>query len=202
MHMKYKQTGRHTNGVRGWVSRIKGLSGVLGGVLLFALLQTPVQCLGITVPPGQSIGLTWSPNTNSSAAGYNVYYGTASQSYSGMVNVGNVTNATISGLVAGVTYYFSATTYDSQGGQSGFSNETSYTVPAAPAPTQMSSAMSAGQMILTVTGAAGSTHSIEASQDLVVWTVIGTVTVNDNGSFGFTDTNAANFPQRFYRISQ
>jgi hypothetical protein len=52
-----------------------------------------------------------------------------------------------------------------------------------------------------VTGAAGSTHSIEATQDFVVWTVIGTVIVGDSGLLEFTDTNAANFPQRFYRIS-
>jgi hypothetical protein len=113
-----------------------------------------------------------------------------------------VKNTTISGLTAGVTYYFSATTYDSLGNQSGFSNETSYTVPAAPSNTQMSSAMSAGQVILTVTGLGGSTHDIEATQDFVVWTVIGTVVLSDNGSFGFTDTNAASFPQRFYRISE
>jgi len=32
-----------------------------------------------------------------------------------------------------------------------------------------------------------------------VWTVIGTVTVGAGGSLNFADTNAANFPQRFYR---
>jgi len=146
--------------------------------------------------------LTWSPSTNSNVAGYNIYYGVASQSYTTTINVGNVTNATISGLIPGVTYYFSATTYDSLGEQSGFSNETSYTVPAAPSNTQMSSAMTAGQMILTVTGSAGSTHYIQATQDFTVWTVIGTVLLGDSGSFQFADTNAASFPQRFYRISE
>jgi hypothetical protein len=33
-------------------------------------------------------------------------------------------------------------------------------------------------------------------------TVIGTVTLDTGGSQDFTDTNSANFPQHFYRISE
>ncbi len=74
--------------------------------------------------------LTWSPSTNSDVAGYNLYYGTVSHVYTNVTSVGDVTNATIDGLVEGTTYYFSATSYDSQTNQSPFSNETSYNVPA------------------------------------------------------------------------
>src|SRR5208283_5100246 len=42
---------------------------------------------------------------------------------------GNATNMTVSGLVEGNTYYFAATTYNSSGIQSPFSNEVSYSVP-------------------------------------------------------------------------
>jgi hypothetical protein len=39
-------------------------------------------------------------------------------------------------------------------------------------------------------------------QDSTVWTVIGSVTVGAGGLLDFTGTNAANFPQRFYRTQE
>ncbi len=56
------------------------------------------------------------------------------------------------------------------------------------------------QFILTVTGTIGHTYNIQASQDLITWTVIGSVTMGASGSLNFTDTNAASFSKRFYRI--
>ena len=50
-----------------------------------------------------------------------------------------------------------------------------------------------------MTGPVGHTYEIQATQDFKTWTVIGTVTVGTNGSFIFTDTNAASFSRRFYR---
>jgi hypothetical protein len=49
-------------------------------------------------------------------------------------------------------------------------------------------------------GRATHTYDIQATQDFTTWTVIGTVTTDAGGSAGFTDTNAASFPRRFYRI--
>ena len=60
----------------------------------------------------------------------------------------------------------------------------------------------AKQVILTVTGQVGHTYDILATQNFTTWTVIGTVTVGAGGSSDFTDTNAANFPKRFYRTHQ
>jgi len=60
----------------------------------------------------------------------------------------------------------------------------------------------AGQFMLTVAGPAGSTVDLLATQDFQDWTVIGTVTVSDDGSLNFTDTNAPDFPQRFYRTRE
>ena len=65
----------------------------------------------------------------SNAAGYNIYYGTASHDYTTKVSVGNVTNTMIYGLTGGDTYFFAATTYDVLNQESGFSNEASYAVP-------------------------------------------------------------------------
>jgi hypothetical protein len=57
----------------------------------------------------------------------------------------------------------------------------------------------ARQFIVAVTGQVGQTYNLLASPDLTTWTVIGTVTLPAGGSLDFTDTNAASFPQRFYR---
>ncbi len=178
-----------------------GPARVLGGILLFILLHHAVPALGGTVPAGQSVSLTWDASPDINVAGYNIYFGSASGDYTNMINVGNVTTTTISGLTAGVTYYFAATSYDDLGLESGYSSEVTYLVPAELPAVQIRAAP-AGSFIVTVTGPAGLTCDIQASPDLVAWTVIGTVTLDATGSLDFTDTNAVNFPQRFYRTEQ
>jgi hypothetical protein len=58
-----------------------------------------------------------------------VYYGTATRTYAqpaglGM-GAGTATSFTASGLQRGSTYYFSVTSFDSQGNESSYSNEVS-----------------------------------------------------------------------------
>ena len=77
----------------------------------------------------QSATLNWDPSTDSNVAGYKVYYGTVSHNYTNVITLGNVTNATVTGLLEGVTYFFAATSYDTSGVESIFSNEASYAVP-------------------------------------------------------------------------
>jgi hypothetical protein len=186
----------------GWPSRIIGFTRILGVIAFFGLLHNPGQTFGATAPAGQSVTLVWDANTNPNVTGCNVYYGVSSGNYTNMINAGNVTNATVSGLVAGVTYYFAATTYDSAGDQSGYSTEVAYTVTTATSAQVQIRSAPAGQFILTVSGPAGKTYNIQATQDLMTWTVIGTATMGASGSLDFTDTNAASFPQRFYRTQQ
>lgn len=71
----------------------------------------------------QTAVLSWSPSSNTSVAGYKIYYGSSSHSYANVINVGNTTNATISGLADGSTNYFAATTYDSANAESALSEE-------------------------------------------------------------------------------
>ena len=78
----------------------------------------------------QRVALTWKPSPNPNVAGYQIYYGPASRTYTNSSVFGNVTSGTISGLLEGATYFFSATTKNAAGIESGFSNEASYTVPA------------------------------------------------------------------------
>ena len=57
-------------------------------------------------------------------------------------------------------------------------------------------------MMLSLTGPAGRTYDLQASENLQDWTVIGVVTVGSGGALGFTDPEASNFPQRFYRARE
>jgi len=79
-----------------------------------------------------NVTLAWDPKTDSNLAGYKVYYGNASRSYSSTVNVGNTTTHTVSSLGPG-TYYFAVTAYYTSGTETAFSNEASYAVSLPPA---------------------------------------------------------------------
>ena len=70
----------------------------------------------------EPVTLSWLPAPDTTIAGYKIYYGVASQTYTNSIAVGNVTNYEVN-LPAGLTYYFAATTYDANGDESGFSNE-------------------------------------------------------------------------------
>jgi hypothetical protein len=76
-----------------------------------------------------SVTLAWDPSPDSTIAGYRLYEGVASQTYSNVIDVGNATTVTVSNLVSGVTYFFAVTAYDTNGLESDYSGEVSYTVP-------------------------------------------------------------------------
>ncbi|MGQ0811708.1 MAG: fibronectin type III domain-containing protein [Nitrospiraceae bacterium] len=82
---------------------------------------------GLTGPDWATATLAWAGG-DPSVSGYNIYYGTMSGSYEGVINVGGNTEYTISNLEPGTTYYFAVTAYN-DGGESGFSGEVSKTVP-------------------------------------------------------------------------
>ena len=71
------------------------------------------------------IKLAWDANGESDLAGYKIYYGTSSKSYSGSVDVGNVTSYTLTGLTQGQTYYVAVTAYNTSGSESSYSGEVS-----------------------------------------------------------------------------
>ena len=69
------------------------------------------------------VALTWDANTDPDVAGYMIYYGFAPRDYDYVVDVGDQTTFTLSGLEDGHTYYFSVTAYDTEDLESDFSNE-------------------------------------------------------------------------------
>jgi hypothetical protein len=101
-----------------------------------------------------SVPLVWDPSPDASTPGkilgYKLYYashtltdlvpGAAIPSDVVVINTGNLTTTTVSGLGPGVTYFFAVTAIDSQGIESDLSNVTSFQVPSGetsmpPAPT-------------------------------------------------------------------
>jgi len=121
------------------------------GLLAFAGLKLWVSSLLFLVLPSSAfaatVTLTW--NASPSAVGYILYYGEASGSYSTSVDVGNTTQAILSGLDEGKTYYFAAIAYNANGKESAFSNEVNYRIPVADAilPTAVITSPSDGSFV-------------------------------------------------------
>ena len=90
-------------------------------MFVFALSATPAR--------SESVSISWDPVVYSGLQGYNVLYGTAPGSYTATLDAGNNTSYTLSGLIAGTTYYIVAQAYGGGGLVSSFSNELVYTVP-------------------------------------------------------------------------
>jgi hypothetical protein len=171
-------------------------------VTLVCLLLTPVRGLAVT---GSAVALAWDPSPDTSVVGYNVYYGTASRSYTNMIPAGDGTNSVVSNLVAGVTYYFAATTFSAAGLESDYSTEASYAVPSVGPPantpptlgqiSNLTIAQDSGQQIVQLTGiSSGSTNEIQtlsvnafSSNPALIPNPVVTYTSPDNtGSLSFS----------------
>ncbi|MFO1487786.1 MAG: fibronectin type III domain-containing protein [Verrucomicrobiota bacterium] len=74
-----------------------------------------------------SLAARWDPSPDPAVTGYHLFYGTQSGVYLNMLDVGNVTNASVTGLLPGCTYFFAVTAYDAAGNESDQSNEASGT---------------------------------------------------------------------------
>jgi hypothetical protein len=85
--------------------------------------------LACSASADQSVTLSWDPCPDPEVTGAIVYYGNASRNYPYHTNVGNVCRATVTGLQAGLTYYFAVTATNSAGLESDYSNEVSTSIP-------------------------------------------------------------------------
>lgn len=186
----------------------KGLRGTARHTALTSLLFAGLVAISTQVASAaSSVTLAWDPSASAGVAGYNIYYGAASHTYTNMVAAGNATNVTVSGLVSGATYYFAATAYDSFGVESDYSSETNYTVPSSgnQAPTlnpiaNLTINENASQQTVNLTGitsgspAENQTLTVSASSDNTALVPNPSVTYtspNTTGTLRFTPANNA-----------
>jgi len=172
-------------------------------ILLFAVFySTPGEAYGQAPSSGSSVTIAWDEDPEGAIAGYRVYYGMESRRYTESVAVGKVTTATISGLTAGVVYYFAVTAIDPTGLESDFSEEISFIPGPGGLPEADGITISVGatrEVTLIVRGVVGQGYDIEATEDFDTWVRIGTVTVGEDGIVEVSDAQAARFRTRFYR---
>lgn len=96
---------------------------------MFGLLGAPSSASA-----AHTVSLGWDPSTDSQIVGYRLYWGNSSANYSEHTDVGYVTDATLSDLADGNTYYFVVTSYNAAGTESLPSNEVSFSVAPDPVP--------------------------------------------------------------------
>jgi hypothetical protein len=87
-------------------------------LLLLSLFPSPVRSFQLT--------FAWDPNTEADLAGYKIYMGYQTRTYSWQMDAGFQPQATVDNLVEGTPYFFSVTAYNTKGQESGFSNEVRY----------------------------------------------------------------------------
>ena len=83
----------------------------------------------LTAQASISVSLAWDPSPDTNVVGYALYYGNASGNYPVRVDAGIQTSTTVTGLTAGLTYYFVAVAYTADGVESLPSNEVTYRLP-------------------------------------------------------------------------
>jgi hypothetical protein len=145
----------------------------------------------------QSVTLAWDLSPDTNVAGYFLYYGASSGSYTSQVDAGANVTATVSGLREGRTYYFAITAYDAYGFESDPSSEVPYIVPGI---LLLSSGPTPGDpMILKFPVAPTHWYEVQATPDFQSWSTIWQTTpATSNDWVQFSDS-PANAP-RFYRL--
>jgi hypothetical protein len=93
-----------------------------------------LAALGHSALAQSQLTLAWDSSADSTVVGYRLYQGGVSQTYTNVIDVGNVTSATLTNLLAGGTYFFAVTAYTASGVESGFSTELTYTAVVTPPP--------------------------------------------------------------------
>ncbi|GFO69659.1 hypothetical protein GMLC_32380 [Geomonas limicola] len=152
-------------GKSSWYGNLTVLTRLAYLALFIIGITTATLSFGAGSAQAAQVALSWStPATYSDGTplttlrGYKLYTGTASGSYGTGVDLGNVNSYTLTGLNDGTTYYFAVTAYSSAGDVSGYSNQVSYSTPAAA--TQNSTC--------TVTASAGTGGSISPTGTTVL----------------------------------
>lgn len=107
-------------------------SGLYLGVLLMVLSpfrSLAQNSLAITTNSPCMVSLGWRPSPSADVSGYYLCWGFVSGQCTNRLDAGSVTNVSLTGLIPGLTYYFTVVAYSSFGDESPPSNEVSYSAP-------------------------------------------------------------------------
>ncbi len=100
---------------------------------VFPALGWVVACVWVVsalmTMAAESVRVSWAANTERDIRGYEVRFGTASQTYTRMVDAGNKTEVVIDDLESGVVHYFAVRAYNSYGLRGPLSAEAFYGTP-------------------------------------------------------------------------
>ncbi len=147
----------------------------------------------------QQVSLAWDANTETNIAGYRLYYGPTSQSLTNTVDAGLALTATASNLTEGATYYFAVTARNTDGLESDFSDQVSYTVPGLTF--LVSPVASPGDPVrLRFEAVLGQACEIRATEDFTTWATVYYTTPSASGWVEFVDADAPFFGWRFYQL--
>lgn len=172
---------------------------VIFGVKIDVGAMVVLVCLfaGSIAKAVSSTPLEWNANTDPSVAGYNIYFGGASRSYTNLINTGNSTSAMVDGLVEGQKYYFAVTAYTFDGDESDYSDEFVYIVPGFL--TLTPGATPSSPMLVQFPVAVGHWYELQQSTDLVEWTTVW-LTTGINNAWVQYNTPVSSSNAQFYRL--
>jgi len=147
--------------------------------------------------------LEWDPNPEPTIAGYNVYSGNSSGNYTHVVDVGLQTSVPLTNLMAGATYFFAVTAYDTSRLESPFSDEVWYT----PRVDGESAVLlpfifvrSANALTIRFSGQTDQQCWVLASSDLLQWEPVYSVTFPEDNIAEYVEVGRRMKPMRFYRV--
>lgn len=149
-------------------------------------------------PGSQQVTLGWNANPDPNVVGYYLYRGTSPGNYPTKIDAGTNTTFTVTGLVPGTTYYFSATSRTSAGTESTFGAEVHYIAPGIVSVTQNPGS---GIMRVQFPVAPTKTYQLQCSSDLRTWSNLWlTSTQTTNQWLEYDDAYTNTVPGKFYRL--
>lgn len=172
-------------------------AGAAFGVSPLLLSETAQQAVIAPPPPGGSVKLRWDAPTNTAdIASFRVKWGQATNNFSSSMDVGRLTNATVSGLPEWTTNFFVVVSAATNGVESIYSNITnSHVTP------RISQRVKVYEFSIPVKP--GMTNRVQWTTNLTNPTTWTTVLTNRNGPtngvlrWDATNSGAA----RFYRVT-
>ena len=175
------------------------------------------------------VNLAWCPSPSTNVVGYAVHWGVGNptppwmpaiydtnnpcgeaifpgtnflRSYSMVTNVGNVTNATLTGLTNGVTYYLSVIAKDGFGLESDFSNEIRHTQQP---PKLRKVALEIGMLLnqtprIQTKVCPYQVLGLQYTTNFTSWSAITNLIADPYGNVIYDDSDPQRGPYRFYRV--